>query len=680
MKKLSLLILFLAFSVSISAQKRAMTTDDILNLVNPGSAMLSPDGEFVLFSTSELEWGKNRRKTTWFHIPAAGGEKYQYIGEAGGSDLKFSPDGKYISLKRPVDGKAQLFLLPIRGGEAVQLTKHKNSIGSYEWSADSKAIYFVSNVPKSSEEEKEYKAGFDHLFVDEPPHGQTEGSWNHLWKFDIGEEKEFQLTQDTLMIGSFAVSADQKRAVYTARFENRRNQQYKSEILMLTFADTSVVQLTDNEVPEGGLQWFPDSRNILYSAASDSSWELMQSKLWMMNVDDKSYRMISGQFPGNISSPTITEDGRTIYFTGAEKTNSNLYSMDVRTGRVTQHTNHTGSWRAADFNKTRTRVLYRFENIQTPPDFYVVDIRSLNRPVKLTNLNPWVSDSLALADYEVITWNSYDGLEIEGIKYKPSEVSQDGSAPFLLHIHGGPAGVFSNTFSGSYHVWAGLGYVQLAPNLRGSTSYGDELLRGNMYDIGDGDYDDLMSGVDQLIEQKWINPDQMAVRGWSYGGILGGTTVTKTNRFKAASLGAGVFDWTSEYAMGFNHDIRLWYIGGEPWTNPEGYRMRSAAMHADKVETPTIFFHGANDRVDTPQQSLIFFTFLKDIGKAPTRYIEFKREGHGIREPRNFRTLNVEEIRWVEKYTRGIEWEPWERSANKKASENSDNDNVETEI
>lgn len=268
---------------------------------------------------------------------------------------------------------------------------------------------------------------------------------------------------------------------------------------------------------------------------------------------------------------------------------------------------------------------------------------------------------MQLAEYKIVTWESYDGLEIEGIKYLPSGESQNSDSPFLLHIHGGPASFFSNRFIPQYHVWAGLGFVQLAPNVRGSTSYGDEFLRGNMFDIGDGDYEDLMSGVDMLIEEEWIDSDKMAVRGWSYGGILGGTTITKTDRFKAASLGAGVFDWTSEYAMGFNHDVRLWYIGGEPLTNPDGYRNRSAAMHADKVTTPTIFLHGERDRVDTPEQSLIFFTFLQDIGKVDTRYILFKREGHGISEPRNQRTRDIEEIRWIKKYTLDVEWGVWER-------------------
>jgi len=638
-----------------------MTTDDILNMTNLGTSVLSPDGESVIFGKSELNWKENKRETTYYYIPADSGKAFQYIGKEGGSDITYSPDGEYLALKRTVDKKSQIFLMSTSGGEAVQLTEHKTSVDDFEWSADSETIYFKADEPKKAEEKKEYEAGYDHFMVDNPPHGQTEGSWHELWKIDIESKETEKLVYEKVRVGDFAVSQDESKIVYTGRFENRRNQQYLSEIYLLAIGDSTATPLSDNEVPEGSLTWMPDNQHILYSASSDDEWELRQSKLWLMDTGNKNYDMISGEFDGDINNYEVSSDGERIFFTGAVRTNSNLYSLNVKSGSVTRHTDYEGLLRVVDYAKDQSRLLIRKENIATPPDLYTAFTDQPGEMIRLTDLNPTVRDSLNLANFETVTWSSYDGMEIEGLYYKPQGHQYDGSAPFLLHIHGGPAGVFSNRFSPQYHVWAGLGYVQLAPNVRGSTAYGDELLRGNMNDIGDGDYEDLMSGVDMLIERESIDEEKMAVRGWSYGGILGGSTITKTDRFQAASLGAGVFDWTSEYAMGFNHDVRLWYIGGEPWTNPDEYRSRSAAMNAENVTTPTLFIHGERDRVDTPQQSLIFFTYLKDIGKADTQYLFLKREGHGIREPRNQRTRDIEEIKWIHKYTVGEEWEPWER-------------------
>jgi dipeptidyl aminopeptidase/acylaminoacyl peptidase len=209
-------------------------------------------------------------------------------------------------------------------------------------------------------------------------------------------------------------------------------------------------------------------------------------------------------------------------------------------------------------------------------------------------------------------------------------------------------------------VYTSLGWAVLEPNVRGSSSYGDALLRGNLKDIGGGDYQDLMSGVDKLIADGIADPARLAVRGWSYGGILGGWTIAQTNRFKAASLGAMVADWASEYAMGFNHDVRLWYIGGTPWENPEAFRQKSAYTHIARVQTPTIIIHGENDTTDTIGQSMIYYQGLKDRG-VPVRFIRFPREPHGFREPAHQRIRDAEEISWLMKYTLGKEWKAHDR-------------------
>jgi Tol biopolymer transport system component len=165
--KRTLIILFSLCLVGTAlADKRPMTTDDALNMVNVGNALISPDGNWVFFSKSELNWEKNKRDTKYFMISTSGGEAFQYIGEAGGSSFEFSPDGKFLSLKRAVEKKSQIFLMPTSGGEAVQLTEHKESVGSYLWAPDGTKIYFTADKAFSKEEEKKIKDGEDIIFVD----------------------------------------------------------------------------------------------------------------------------------------------------------------------------------------------------------------------------------------------------------------------------------------------------------------------------------------------------------------------------------------------------------------------------------------------------------------------------------------------------------------------------------
>lgn len=662
----------LALALPIGAQegaRRPMTTDDGLDLVGVGSALIHPDGNWVLFQKSELDWKGNKRKTSWWRADADGGTPYRYLGEEGGSSPAFSPDGSRLAFTRPVDGKAQIFLLRTSGGEAQKLTDHKTSVSRFAWVDDGSSLVFVADEARPEDEEKRRKDGEDHIVVDEGPNGQEAGVWQNLWRADAASGEIRRLTERDQRVGSFSVSPDGSKVAFTARFENRRNQQYLSEIFLLDVASGEIRRLTENGSPEGGLQWAPDGVRLGYEAPSDGEWDLRLGRIWVLDTGTGEHRVVSGAFEGNIGTWVWSPDGEEILFGALHRTDANLYRLNVASGAVTQVTRATGALSPESFSRDRTRMAYTVQSLDTPTDVWVGGTDG-SEGRRLTDANPWVARDIALARGQVVRWRSADGLEIEGILIVPAD-GRSGPRPLLLHIHGGPAGVFANRFSAAYHVWAGLGYAQLLPNVRGSSGYTDALLRGNMRDIGGGDYQDLMTGVDWAVAQGIAHPDSLAVRGWSYGGILGGWTVTQTDRFKAASLGAMVSDWTSEYGPGFNHDVRLWYIGGTPWENPEGYRQKSALTHVANVTTPTLLIHGINDPTDTEPQSMMFFQALKDQGKT-TRYLRFPREPHGFREPRHQRTRDVEEIRWIQQHLRGVEWTPWERPTGEKKEAGTD--------
>ncbi len=383
--------------------------------------------------------------------------------------------------------------------------------------------------------------------------------------------------------------------------------------------------------------------------------------------------MVSGQFEGRIRRFVWTRDSKGFLFGEQQGMQSNLFGVDASSRRVTKLTSQTGTLTPLSFSRDRKRMVYSLEDAVTPPDLFTSSTSEYER-VRLTEANPGMSGGLRLARAEVTRWKSRDGLEIEGILHLPEGYRQGTRLPLILHLHGGPAGAFTNSFDSRYHIYAGLGYISLSPNVRGSSGYSDDFLRHNMYDIGGGDYQDLMAGVDHVIAAGYADPERMGIRGWSYGGILGGWTITQTNRFKAASLGAMVADWTSEYGPGFNHDVHLWYIGETPWEKPEEWRLRSPLTHVKNVTTPTILFHGIRDVIDTEPQSMMFYMALRDQNK-PVRYLRFPREPHGFKEPRHQRTVYVEEVRWIQKYVRGVEWTPWERLGEKAVEEKDVSEN-----
>ncbi|MFP4624673.1 MAG: prolyl oligopeptidase family serine peptidase [Gemmatimonadota bacterium] len=646
------------------------TVDHAIDMTRVGGVELSPDGRRVLYTVTELDWDDNERDTRLWIADFDGGDARPFTSEEGDGGARWSPDGRWIAFLRSADEDGedngdgrQLWLIRTDGGEARQLSKHPTSVRSFEWSPDSRRLVFTASDTLPKEEKEARKKGYDGIFVNEGPNGQQRGSYSSLWwvpvDFDDAESRPILTDDVDRLIGDFAVSPHGDRVAFTFRTENHRNDGYRSEIALVDVEGNEVRVLTDNEAPETSLAWHPDGR-LLFRAPDLETWELDQGNLYLMDIASGGVEQLMPESTLDVRGGRFTPDGRYYDFIALDRTVTGFYRLDLRTGQHRRMSDWIGGVGGASWSEDHERVAFTFDAPTSPVEVYTARYHRGMERTAITDVNAEVR-ALALAEPEVVRWASSDGLDIEGLLWLPPEGRTTPGA-FVLEIHGGPAGVFTRGFDADAQVLAAQGYAILQPNVRGSTGYGDELLRGNMEDIGGGDYQDLMTGVDAMIERGVAHPDSLAVKGWSYGGILGGWTITRTDRFAAASLGAMVSDWPSEFGVGFNYDVSLWYLGGDPWTNRALWLDRSAYTHVDQVETPTILFHGEEDTVDTPGQSMNFHVALRHFD-VPNRFILFPREGHGIQEPRHHRTRLVEELRWFETYVRGNEdWQAPQRA------------------
>ena len=644
---------------------RAFAIDHAIDMVRVSGPKIAPDGSRVLFVKDELDWDENERNSRIWVVGADGDGARPFTSSTDDRSPEWSPRGRWVAFTRPNgegdDRRRQLFLLPSDGGEAVQLTQHPTAVGRYQWADDGASIFFVAADSLPDDMEKERKNGDDAVFIDEGPNGQRRGSWNGVWKVDVdlatAPADAVRLTPEGRIVGAFAPSPDGNHLAYSYRTENRRNASHLSEIALLSVATGEEEQITDNDAPEAQLAWSPDGRAISFGAPDLETWELDQGNLYVYHVPSGRTRHLLADFDADLRAYEWHPGGRAIDFTALDRTDAHLYRVNVRSGEIEQLTDEAGVAGAASWNATHDVAAFEHSSPTAPGDIWLADFRdgADGARTRLTEANPQLAE-IDLAEPEVLRWRSADGLEIEGLLYEPAEREQPGAA--VLQIHGGPAGVFTRGFNAGAQLLVAQGYAVLQPNVRGSSGYGDALLRGNMNDIGGGDYEDLMTGVDAIVERGVAHPDSLAVKGWSYGGILGGWTITRTDRFRAASLGAMVADWRSEFGSGFNFDVVRWYLGGDPWSNRDYWTERSAYTHLDRVTTPTILFHGTEDTTDTMEQSMNFFAGLRHLG-VEARFVLFPREGHGIREPRHRRTLLGEELRWLHKYVKGMdEWEP----------------------
>lgn len=668
-----------------AAATRSPTVDDILDLVGVSDARISPDGGTILYTRRELNWDDNRYDETVWAIEVGTDEHYRFLGRRSDEGVEWSPDGSWVAFRssRPGDdeddggggqdgdgdGPAQLWIIRADGGEAVQLTDHVAGVAAFEWLPDSSGLVFSADDRDPDELRRARKLGEDAIFVDEGPNGQGREFWRHLWLVELpetpgtGTAEARRLTDGERVVQSFDVSPDGDEVVFTFRPDNHRNAGHRAEVAVVRIAEAGaeaeVRVVTDNDAPEADPRWSPDGDRIAFLTPDDETWRLANDRFRLLDVASGEIRTPPMDFPeGSILGYEWAPDGSGLVFTAQVRTRRNVFRLALEDGGVTPLTEFDGLVSASSFSADGRYAAAVMESPVEPGDVYRLDLGE-GRLERLTRVNPQVSE-LALATPRVVRWDSTDDFEIEGIVYLPPGHREGESAPLLLNIHGGPAGVFGYGFEGIWHVYAARGWVTLAPNVRGSSGYTDRLLRGNMRDIGGGDHRDLMAGVDRLVDDGLADPARMALRGWSYGGILGGWTITQTDRFEAASLGAMVSDWRSEYAMGFNFDVSRWYIGGTPWDDPEAWIRMSPYTHVADVSTPTILLHGEKDTTDTVGQSMIFYQGLKDRG-VPVRFIRFPREPHGLREPHHQRTRHVEEIRWLERHTLGVEYDPGER-------------------
>jgi len=667
----------LALSIGVGAQsRRPMTIDDVLNLVQVSAPRISPDGRRVIYTMSELgKWKDNKRVTSIWIADVDGSNARRFLGNEKDRNAAWSPDGRsvaFLSTREATaagpesgaaeggrDSGAQIYVIPVDGGEATKLSDHKGNIRSFDWTKDSTAIVFSAERAKSDAQKAHEKAGDDAIFVDEAANGQERAEFSELWKITIADTTEQQITHDDLLlIETFRVSPDGKRIALTYRRENSRNGQFHAEVAVVDAASGELKTLTHNNAPEMAVQWSPEGKMLSYLAPSDTSWELAEEKLWVIPAEGGDARKLTGTFNGNVGQYTWAPDGQSILFGASVRARGAAYRVNVATGAISSIAGGDWSGRMESVSADGKRGVAVVSKPDAPGEVHLIDLTT-GKLTPITHANPNAGE-FALAQFRAVTWKSKDGLEVEGMLWLPADYKPGSKLPFILSVHGGPAGAWEVSFRGINHVYTSLGWAVLEPNVRGSSSYGDALLRGNMKDIGGGDYQDLMTGVDKLIADGIADPDHLAIRGWSYGGILGGWTLTQTSRFKAASLGAMVADWASEYAMGFNHDVRLWYIGGTPWESPDNYRRQSSYTHIAKVTTPTLLLHGERDTTDTIGQSMMFYQGLKDRG-VPTRFIRFPREPHGFREPHHVRIRDAEEISWLMKYARGMDWKAPER-------------------
>lgn len=661
-----LLAFSLAFAPATPAQsKRAMTFDDVMNLRVVSGPRISPDGKQVAFIVTQADMKTNFRNSDIWLVSTEGGEPRPITVSPRRDDSPlWSPDSRHLAFISDRDGKAQVYVIAADGGESQRLTDVQTSVQSFQWSPDGKRIAYISADPVPEAREKEKKDGFDQIIAD------SEYQYAHISIVDVAQaSKPVKLTDGPLHAMELAWSPDGKTIAFTARNTPKLGDSYTTEIYAVDVAGKPVQpsRLTNNNRAESDVSWSPDGKKISYLSTSDKYPSIGPSRIHLLRVSksagaveaDWTYKVLRPEFDGYIRDHQWSHDGSFIYLDADIATGRRIGRLSTDGGKLDWLSTDTELAGNGTVSANDDRIAFVAEGPDSPPDVYSASMNEafVNRTTtrRLTHMNPQAKD-FALGRVEAIKWKSKDGRQIEGILVYPIDYEPGKRYPLVTSIHGGPEGAFQLGYMASYgeapHIYAARGYASFFPNFRGSSNYGAEFASANVGDLGGGDYQDIMTGVDYLIERGIADPSKLAIKGYSYGGYMSGWIVGHTDRFKAAVFGAGLSNAISYYSQGDIQYQRETLHQGTPWRNNQNMIERSPVFYLQNAKTPSLIYQGEKDeRVPLPQ-SLETYMGLKKAG-VPTQLIIYPREGHGLREPKHQLDKMRREMDWIERYVHG---------------------------
>lgn len=647
----------LILGITISAQTNVPTWTPELQIKtrSVGIPRVSPDGKRVVYTVSSAVMTSDRSEyvTQLWLATTDGKENFQLtFNEKSSSNPKWSPDGNWIAfMSNRKDNKNNIYLLPLRGGEAEPLTDEKSAVSNFEWSPDGKWIALTITDAKTEDEEKNDKAKNDFRWVDENL------KMSRLYVIPVqkdanGKREPRKLTTENYNVDSFDWSPDGSRIVFDHTKSSVANDWTTSDVSIVEVGTAKATIFANTGAAESSPLYSPDGKWIAMTISDNPPSWAGSGLIEVFPAAGGQAKALTASYDAQPNITGWSADGKRIYFNEAKGSSTQLYSLDVESNKIEEIKTTPAVLTGINLNRTGTMLGFVRQTSDTSPDAFVSAVSTF-APVQVSHANADVKLP-PVGKTEVIHWTSKDGKEIEGLLTYPVGYEAGQKVPLILNIHGGPTGVFQQTFLGGRGVYplatfSSKGYAILRANPRGSSGYGTQFRRANYKDWGGADYQDLMTGVDKVIAMGVADPDRLGVMGWSYGGFMTTWIVTQTQRFKVASAGAPVtnlmsFNGTADIP-GFVPD----YFGGQFWDQMDAYQKHSAMFNVKGVKTPTMIEHGDADIRVPISQGYEFYNALKAQG-VPTRMIVLPRQPHGPTEPKMQLAVMQANVEWFEKY------------------------------
>ncbi|MBI1730138.1 S9 family peptidase [Candidatus Acetothermia bacterium] len=614
---------------------KPISPDLIFHLAGVADPSLSPDGSTLIFSKSEIDQETMQGQSKLTKMNLEDGEISPFTQGPKDSMPKHSPDGESVAfLRADAKQRRQLWLIPTRGGEARQLTKVPGGLSDFSWAPDSVRIAFIADVdpdplPDDHDPIKDPRTKvvrriryrFDTL-------GWLGDKHRHLFVMGLQDSEPSQLTDGDWDDASPAWSPDGKNIAFVSSRTEDHEFTMCSELYVIS-SKGGKPQLRSNGLRSvAAACWSPDGTKLLTIGSEDPQIASgTQGCLYILNngrapkaITDDSIKPTAG-FGPIIPAPQIgwTASGQ-IYFIGESKGETFLYSIHESGSDLKKITGGSMLITQVSFDAEMSHAVIASASPTSVGDLHSLEIRT-KKLNKLTAFNREF-----FATHPPAAWEKFvqtrGKIKIESRLFFPPDFSPKKRYPLILDIHGGPHGVFYDSFVLWNQVWATHGYLVLCVNPRGSTTYGSDFVKSVLADWGGEDFKDIMGAVDEVCSRSYVDKKRLGVHGYSYGGFMTSWVVGHDTRFKAACVGAPCIDLPSFYGtsdIGVPFGEIQW--GGTRFENYEGYLKHSPLTYVENVKTPVLLLHGEADHRCNIEQSEQYFLALKRLGKE----VEFVR-------------------------------------------------------
>ena len=659
--------------------ERFLTIEEMVAIPQVHSVCVSDDGRYLAYVQTTADWDENAfRNHVWVYEAESGNRYALTSGDVESSSPSWSADSRQLAYTSPTgegdEKKDQICVRGVDGGQGVQVSHAVEGVSGYTWLPDGQGFIFSATPPETEAMKKRKEIYGDFAYVDKeyrrtclyslaltkglaktneaytaPKDLRGAGSRADMNGDEEGKDKDkdkekrdesaVQLTDgDALHVAGFDVSPDGAKVVFKATPSPNLEDSDDAGLYLLDVATRETKDLGIDRLGWARPLFSPDGARVCYTRyTGEAIWPNNQT-LEVLTLDTGETARPAAHIDEHTLPACWTDNGILIWW--QEKTNAQLGFVDEH-GQITPLLAEPAPIQSASVSRDGTQLAYTKASATEPFDVYLNGSRVTTRHA--------VYERFVVSRKETVRWQSHDGTEIEGVLSTPPDFDREQTYPLLVVVHGGPTGTSYAvpTDDRLYPIeqFVEKGFIVLEPNYRGSAGYGEAFRKLNYRDLGTGDYADVISGVDHLIDAGFVDREQVGIMGWSQGGYISAFCATFSDRFKAISVGAGISNWVTYYVNTDIHQFTRVYLGNTPWDDPEVYAKTSPMTHITQACTPTLIQHGDQDhRVPLPN-AFELYQGLRDMG-VETELVVFKGMRHGPDKPGLCRAIMTQNLRW----------------------------------